>query len=235
VAAHSRRFVILVGMPILDRLRSLRTRPGRFTSKGDVEMEYWRKRFENEGTLRNAHYERFYTSSFGLTAADYAGKRVPDVGCGPRGTLEWADGAFERIGLDPLAEEYRRFGTDRHAMTYVAAGAEAIPFPDGHFDIVTAFNALDHVDDVDAVIRELTRVARHGATGLLLVEVNHAPTMAEPHFLEWDLLDRFSGWRVVEEGRVAMGAEHNLYGAWESREPWSVGSGVLGAKLERTE
>ena len=222
-------------MPILDRLRSLRARPGRFTSKGDVEMEYWRKRSEDEGTLRNAHYERFYTSSFGLTAADYAGKRVLDIGCGPRGTLEWADGALERVGLDPLAEEYRRFGTDRQAMTYVAAGAEAIPFPDGHFDIVTAFNALDHVDDVDAAIGELTRVARQEATGLLLVEVNHAPTVTEPHVLGWDLLDRFGGWRVVYEDRCAMGAGHNVYGSWEAREPWSAGPGLLGAKLERTE
>ena len=31
-----------------------------------------------------------YTVVFGLTRDDFAGKAVLDVGCGPRGSLEWA-------------------------------------------------------------------------------------------------------------------------------------------------
>ena len=30
---------------------------------------------------------------------------------------------------------------------HFAAPSEAIPYPDGRFDIVTTFNSLDHVDD----------------------------------------------------------------------------------------
>jgi SAM-dependent methyltransferase len=203
-------------------------------SKREAELAYWRGQEDREGELGNAHYEPFYTEAFGLTKADYAGKRVLDVGCGPRGTLEWADVALERVGLDPLVDDYKALGIDRHAMSYVASGAEHIPFPDGHFDIVTSFNALDHVDDVDAAIAEITRVAAPGATFLLLVEVNHAPTATEPHDLQWDLLDRFTGWRAVEEGHVAMGTEHNIYRAWIRKDPWESGPGILGAKLERT-
>jgi ubiquinone/menaquinone biosynthesis C-methylase UbiE len=36
-----------------------------------------------------------------------------------------------------------------HGMTYVAARSEEIPFPEGYFDVVSSFNSLDHVDDLD--------------------------------------------------------------------------------------
>jgi SAM-dependent methyltransferase len=221
-------------MSLLSQIRRMAFR-GRSTTptKREAELAYWRSQEDREGQLRNDHYEYFYTQAFGVTKEDYAGKRVLDVGCGPRGTLEWADGACERIGLDPLVPDYADLGIDRHAMSYVAAGAESIPLPDGHFDIVTTFNALDHVDDVDAAIAELTRVAAPGALLLLLVEVNHRPTATEPHDLRWDVLDRFDGWRVVDEGRVAMLPGHNVYRSWDRKQPWESGPGLLGAKLER--
>jgi SAM-dependent methyltransferase len=212
----------------------IRRRLARRPTKGEAELAYWREQEEREGQLGNAHYEHVYTRAFGLTKQDYADKRVLDVGCGPRGALEWADVARERVGVDPLVPDYAELGIDRHAMTYVATGAESIPYPDGHFDIITTFNALDHVDDVDAAIAEITRVAAPGALCLLLVEVNHAPTATEPHDLKWDVLDRFHGWRVLDEGHVAMSGEHNIYRSWESKVPWQSGPGVLGAKLERT-
>ncbi|HEX2412056.1 MAG TPA: class I SAM-dependent methyltransferase [Solirubrobacteraceae bacterium] len=223
-------------MSLLARMRRSGLR--RFSRRSDKhreELAYWRGRRDDEGRLSNTHYEHYYTTAFGLTKQEYAGKRVLDVGCGPRGTLEWADVAQERVGLDPLVPDYAELGIDRHAMTYVAAGAEDIPFPDRHFDIITTFNALDHVDDVDAAIGGITRVAALGAICLLLVEVNHAPTATEPHNLSWDLLDRFVGWQVLEEGRVAMDDQHNIYRSWERKAPWQSGPGVLGAKLERTE
>jgi ubiquinone/menaquinone biosynthesis C-methylase UbiE len=170
-------------MSVVDRLRGLRSRL-LGTGKPDEELAYWRERRRIEGTLSNRHYEELYTEQFGLARADYAGKRVLDIGCGPRGSLEWACEARERIGLDPLVSRYRDLGIDTHAMTYVESGAEAIPFADGHFDIVASLNSLDHVDDVDAAIGEMTRVTRSGGVGLLIVEVNGAPTPTEPHTLE---------------------------------------------------
>jgi SAM-dependent methyltransferase len=205
----------------------------RRAGKRGAELTYWRARHQEETTLRNAHYEHFFTGQFGLTRADYAGRRVLDVGCGPRGSLEWATEAAERVGLDPLADDYRELGTDQHQMTYVTAGSEAIPFPDGHFDIVTTFNALDHVDDVDATIRELTRVTRPGGVGLVIVEVGHAPTPTEPHTLGWDVVDRFEGWRVVSEFRAGLGGRHNVYRSLRERVPYTGGAGWLAVRLER--
>jgi len=212
----------------------IRARRGGGQSKGAAELAFWERRKQGEGTVRNDQFERFFTSQFGLTPDDFAGKRLLDIGCGPRGSLEWASMAAERAGADPLADEYRRLGTDDHAMTYVAAGAEHLPFDDAHFDVVSAFNALDHVDDLQAAVGEYTRVARPDAVGLLLTEVGHEPTVTEPQTLDWDVLDLFAGWRVVTEDRIAMKpGPHDVYGSWLEGRPWTEGSGLLAARLER--
>lgn len=160
-------------------------------AKAAHEMGFWRKRASEEGQLTNAFYERIYTELFDLDRGHFDGKKMLDIGCGPRGSLEWNSGAAERIGLDPLVDQYRELGIDRHAQTYVCSGAEKMPFEDGHFDIVAAINALDHVDDLDEVVREVTRVLRPGGDFLFLVEVGHAPTITEPIGLWWDDIARF--------------------------------------------
>jgi ubiquinone/menaquinone biosynthesis C-methylase UbiE len=156
------------------------------------ELTFWASRKITEKELSNNHYVPFYTTHFGLTRRDYEGKRVLDIGCGPRGSLEWADMAAERVGLDPLAERYRALGTGRHRMRYVASGAESIPFPDGYFDVVCSFNSLDHVDDLDRVVAEIGRVVRPGGLFLLITDVNHKPTLTEPVCFSWDVVNRFA-------------------------------------------
>jgi SAM-dependent methyltransferase len=177
------------------------------------ELAYWRYRKSQEGTLRHDHYEWAFTTYFGLERAAYAGRRVLDVGCGPRGSLEWATMAAERVGVDPLADAYRALGTDRHQMRYVSAPAESLPFPDGAFDVVSSFNALDHVGDSRRVAAEIARVTRPGGLGLILVEVNHQPTPTEPQTLPWTLAEWFQPAFTVEWTRAyEIGPKHDLYG-----------------------
>lgn len=160
-------------------------------SKGDHELEYWSRKYRREQRLSNAHYEHFYTTFFGVSKSLYSGKCLLDIGCGPRGSLEWADNALLRVGLDPLAHLYRQFGTHRHTMGYVASGAERMPFDDGRFDAVFTFNSLDHVDDLNAVITEIKRVTRPGGHLFVVAETNHTPTPTEPLSFSWNVTDRF--------------------------------------------
>ena len=168
--------------------------------KGRSELAYWEGRKRQEGTFVNEHYEFLFSGHFGLARDFFAGKRMVDIGCGPRGSLEWAGMAAQRVGVDPLAESYLELGADEHEMEYVASGAEHIPFADGHFDVVSTINSLDHVDDLDATIAELKRVLRPGGTLLLLTDVNHDPNPCEPHDFSWDIVDAFTDQlRVVDE------------------------------------
>jgi 2-polyprenyl-3-methyl-5-hydroxy-6-metoxy-1,4-benzoquinol methylase len=157
------------------------------------ELSYWRKKYQQEAKhLSNDHYEQYYTTFFGLDRGFYAGKRLIDIGCGPRGSLEWADMAAERVGLDTLANEYRRFGSHRHKMTYVDSASEAIPFDSAHFDAAFSFNSLDHVRDLDRTISEIKRIVRPGGMFLLIVELNHEPTPTEPQHVTWEVVDKLA-------------------------------------------
>lgn len=176
------------------------------------ELSYWRSRLNAEQVLANGHYQFFYTEYFGLELGYYDGKKVIDVGCGPRGSLEWAVNAAERIGMDTLAFHYLKLGARDHAMQYVTAGAEAIPYPDSYFDVVCSFNSLDHVDDLHAALKEIGRVLKPDGLFLLIVEINHFATATEPVEIR-DIDATFGPLFAIENPRLyEIGDAHDIYG-----------------------
>jgi SAM-dependent methyltransferase len=206
--------------------------------KREDEFAYWRARSAEEGVLGNEHYESWFTELVGLERDFYRGKSILDIGCGPRGSLEWAHDARRRVGLDPLVEDYRALGTDAHAMEYVAARSEAMPFEDDSFDVVTSLNSLDHVDDVGQTVAEIKRVTRPGGHMVVAVEVGHRPTWTEPQLLSWDLCTLFEPeFEIVKRGEYERGRRWMFDGAlmgepFEHADP-SPRSGVLVAVLHK--
>jgi SAM-dependent methyltransferase len=57
----------------------------------------------------------------------------------------------------------------RPGMKFAYGTAEAVPFPDGSFDLVTAFEVLEHLDDDVRALKEMGRLAKPG--GLVAVTV----------------------------------------------------------------
>ncbi|MEA2386176.1 MAG: hypothetical protein QOJ22_350 [Thermoleophilaceae bacterium] len=195
--------------------RLYRRARGAARRKRDEELTFWQGRKEAEGTLGNEHYEAQYTQLVGLEPSFYAGKDVLDIGCGPRGSLTWMVEARRRVGLDPLADDYRALGTGEHPMEYVTGAAEEMPFDDASFDVVTSFNSFDHVDDLDRTIAEIKRVLRPQGHLVLAVEVGHAPTWSEPQTVTWDVCARFEPELEVVDAREYERGTGILYdGAW---------------------
>jgi SAM-dependent methyltransferase len=207
-------------------------------SKGSEELAFWRSVRAAEGELVGEHFEAFFTTHFQLDRSFFAGKRLLDIGCGPRGSLEWATEATERVGLDPLVGAYRELGIDRHQMHYVESGSEHIPFDDGHFDVVSSFNSLDHVDDLHATIGEIKRVLKSGGTCLLLTDVNHDPTPTEPIEFSWDVLDLFGPELSPVDVRRYEKTSPGVYQSVTAGVPYDEGNpkrryGVLSARLTK--
>ena len=201
------------------------------------ELSYWSQRATVEGSLSGRHYEWFFTEHFGIDRAAYRDQRLLDVGCGPRGSLEWADHAAQRIGLDPLALPYRSLGTSSHLMWYVAASSDAMPFEEAHFDVVSTFNSLDHVDDLAGTVAELTRVLKPGGSLLLLAEVNQPPTVVEPITLTWDTPALFPDLIPVKVRRYEM-TQDGLFNSIRANAVWDDTSiarrtGVISALLRK--
>lgn len=217
-------------MPLIQRIEATLVpylpRGIRRAVKERAELAFWSEKAAEEGELGNDHYRYFYTEFFGLSVDDYRDKSILDIGCGPRGSLEWAEQASERVGLDSLVDEYRSLGIDRHKMRYIAATVEAIPYAAKRFDFVTCFNALDHVDDLLTALNEIHRVLQKDGTFLLIVEANHEPTVTEPVAIsESDLQSLLElGFDIRSWRTWPVPEDHNLYAAMRG-EPVAVPDG----------
>ena len=127
-----------------------------------------------------------YLTHLGVRADIFRGKRVLEVGCGPLPyVLAFTDCTI--IGLDPLLPLYRDAGYPLESsptrLRYLCAAGEQIPLATGSVHAVVSVNAIDHVDDLLQVAREIDRVL--AADGVLLIEAHyHAPLPLEPWALD---------------------------------------------------
>ena len=106
-----------------------------------------------------------------LRAGLAAGMSALDVACGT-GVLaahaqEIAGPMGLAVGLDPSAGMLRQAGA-RGVRRRVIGVAEALPFPDGRFDVLSMGYALRHVADLRATFREYRRVLQPGGRVLIL-------------------------------------------------------------------
>lgn len=103
-----------------------------------------------------------------------------DVGTGPGhfpARLVAAGHQGRVVGADLSAGMVGQAQAAYPAVTYVQAAADALPFPDAHFDVLTARHMLYHVPSVPAALNEFHRVLRPG--GRFLAVTNTAGYMAE--------------------------------------------------------
>jgi len=95
------------------------------------------------------------------------GKRVLDVGSSQGLVMDELKAAALAVCLD-LARPYLRVARERGHRT-VQADAEALPFQSDTFDVVICSDVLEHVLDVEAVIKQVRRVLKPDGTFFALV------------------------------------------------------------------
>jgi SAM-dependent methyltransferase len=78
---------------------------------------------------------------------------------------------LELLGADPLIDEYQKLYAFDPSITWQRKYLESLNLPDGYFDVVCCTNTLDHVEDVQAAMREIRRVMAPQGHLLLTVDV----------------------------------------------------------------
>ena len=128
--------------------------------------------------LMSLGIHRVWKRYFVATAQVRPGDRVLDLA---GGTGDIAALLRERVGetgslvLGDINGDMLRVGRDRmtdrgnvRGFDYVQCNAQALPFPDGSFDLVTIAFGLRNVTDKDAALREMHRVLRPGGQARVL-------------------------------------------------------------------
>jgi SAM-dependent methyltransferase len=91
--------------------------------------------------------------------------RLLDIGCGYGGLSKLVGevvGADEVHGIDideAVMEEARGKGVQ---SVVVDVGAQPLPYPDGHFDVVMSLGMMDYLRTFDDMVQEVHRVLRPG-------------------------------------------------------------------------
>ncbi|MFA6242373.1 MAG: class I SAM-dependent methyltransferase [Candidatus Hydrogenedentales bacterium] len=117
---------------------------------------------EEEGNRYAIQLYRYVASG-----ADLAGKDVLEVGCGRGGGAAFVMRHFTprmMVGIDlwRTSIDFCNSMYDIDGLSYRLGNAEALPFPDAHFDAVLNIESSHLYDNIDTFYAEVLRVLRPG-------------------------------------------------------------------------
>lgn len=179
--------------------------PEEFTAAVKAQLDPVKNQFNYEQMLHTfLSVDRF--RAWAQLVADYhpvEGARFLSSGCGYAGSLlAYHDaGAAEVTGVE-VDPEYVDMGKLRvktlaNAEVFRTDGGP-LPFDDGAFDIIESMDVIEHTDDPDAYLSELTRVLAHDGAILLVTPNRLWPVeqhlgFAGPPWLHVKAADRLFG------------------------------------------
>jgi len=174
----------------------------------------WRRDFAawRERRLRQEHYQTERLAQARAVIGDLKGARLLDLGAGMGGFAV----AAALAGAQVTACEYNpaycqiirlRAARYRLHLPIINAAGEKLPLPDAAFDLVVAWDVLEHVQDPVAVLGEIARVLRPG--GHALITAINRRAWIDPHYhmrgINW-LPRPLAETLIAMRGRTKQGA-----------------------------
>lgn len=140
--------------------------------ESDDRFQAIRDFYDNEYYAKHTAHPKlpWHCRKIAARLGDMAGKRVLDVACG---TGEWLDyfhkGGAEISGIDLSRRAIDSCLTRFPGGDFHCGPAEALPFDDLSFDLVTCMGSLEHFLDKPQALMEMRRVANTNARFVILV------------------------------------------------------------------
>ena len=116
---------------------------------------------------RRAILEEFLRQIVRNPKSEVRSPKILDVGCGTGANLEMLQNFGEAEGVD-VSDEALEFCRAKGLKTHKGL-AEKLPFADESFDVVTALDVVEHLDDDVAGLKEMHRVVKKGGSALIFV------------------------------------------------------------------
>ena len=134
--------------------------------------------------MRGQLVEAEHLARYVWACRDAAGRRVLDVGCGTAygaGMLA-AAGATSVAGVDRAGAVLEAARPTMPAtVTLVEGDATALPFADASFDLITVFELIEHVEQPESVLAEVSRVLAPGGIALISTPNRDVYVPGNPH------------------------------------------------------
>ena len=173
-------------------------------------------RYDLMNDLMSAGLHRWWKAYTVMVANPQPGQRVLDIAGGtgdmalaiapkvqPGGTVVHTD-----INETMLREGRDRLLDHGLALPTVVCDAEQLPFPDGHFDLVTVAFGLRNMTHKELALREMNRVLRVGGKLLVLEFSKVAPPLQKAYdWYSFHVLPRLGRWVAGDEASYRYLAE----------------------------
>jgi ubiquinone/menaquinone biosynthesis C-methylase UbiE len=149
-----------------DEARREAMRPLNYEVMFDVEDDHWW--FVGRRAIVLAQIEQALEAGRQNAEPGRQLKRILDIGCGTGATMDQLKRLGEVQGVD-LSQIPLNYSRQRGHERVLCANATELPFENDSFDLVTALDVIEHLDDDVMGLREIRRVLKSDAPAIIFV------------------------------------------------------------------
>src|SRR3954447_2418155 len=130
------------------------------------------------------------------------GLRLLDIAVGDGVYVPWMPEDWRITGVDIAWSQLQgcRTRAGNRPLRFIQGEAESLPFRDDQFDSVLSIGAFNYFNDPEGALREMTRVARPGATIVISDEMPNLTDRMIGHRLGMPSIDRWIVSRLMHLG-----------------------------------
>jgi len=146
----------------------------------DVEDDFYYRQTVSKNPIRKWFHLNRYRIANSMVKSKYEkGQKVIDLGCG---SCDWNSDNLDVFGVDTNEGFLRRAKRQNRLYDYKVTDTGDTGLPDESFDIATAFEFLEHLEDYEKVIDEARRLLKNGGHFIISVPYDVVLSLWRPLF-----------------------------------------------------